>query len=392
MKKTLRILTFAMSAFLTLTPISCAFCAEIGPETSCESHVLIDSASGNVLCEKRADERMFPASTTKIMTAVLAIENRGLGEKIMVRQKTLDSFAKDPEISNMALKAGEEFTLRELLDGMMVTSANDAANVIAEHIGGNIPNFVAMMNSRARELDAASTNFINPDGYPHDDHYTTARDLATITRHAMTIPCFREIVAQSFVRIAATAKSDERYYINSNNLMSPLRFSEYYYKRAIGVKTGASSFAGFCLVSAARDGETELISVVMKAKNMHDSHTDSKNLLEYGFNNFRRRAACEKGARAIDIKIKHGKGKKTLALVCENNLTALLPKNFDRRLLSEKIDAPQSINAPIQRGQILGRKTFFYAGQPVGAINLMASESVKRTLWGKLTLWLGRVA
>jgi D-alanyl-D-alanine carboxypeptidase (penicillin-binding protein 5/6) len=213
------------AAFVLVFSFFVSAYAEEIPDVNCESYILIDSKTGDVLCEKSANERMMPASTTKIMTAILTLESlkddSGLGEKITVSRSTLDNMSKDIYISRMDLKPDEVISVGDLLSCLMIASANDAANVLAEHIAGDIPNFVDMMNARAKELGAENTNFVNPDGFPAENHYATAYDLAIISRFAMTLPKFREIVATPSIKVPPTnVTPTERYYINSNNLIS----------------------------------------------------------------------------------------------------------------------------------------------------------------------------
>ncbi len=216
-----------------------------------ETGVLIDQRSGRVLFEQDGDKQMYPASTTKIMTALLAVEAVERGELTMETQIeiTKEMLADlDPDGSNMALKEGEILSLDSLLKGLMIPSGNDAACAIAQHLGGSRVAFVDMMNARAKELGAEDTHFANPHGLHDENHYSTAEDMAKIAHAAMKLEKFRNIADIAHIKIPPTNVTEkERYYINTNGLLSTMRYTNFFYKGSTGIKTGYTSDAGNCL-------------------------------------------------------------------------------------------------------------------------------------------------
>ncbi len=245
-----------------------------------ETAIVIDGGTGRVLFEKNADEALYPASTTKIMTCLLALENGDL-DKIITVPKEITKLPSDSSL--VPLKAGEKMSLRDLLYGLMLPSGNDAAVTIAVAIAGSVDDFVAMMNFRARELGCRNTRFENPHGYQDKDHKTSARDLALIAREAMKNATFREIVSAGSYTIEATNKSKSRKLTSTDLMLSEK--STYYYAYETGIKTGHHAKAGHCFVGAAEKDGVELISVTLKSGE-NSKWTDTKRLMEYGFSQY----------------------------------------------------------------------------------------------------------
>ena len=242
-----------------------------------EAAILIDADTGSVLFEKNANEKLYPASTTKIMTALLALEYGHLDDTVTVPK----SIAKLPKDSSLVpLKPGEKLTMRDLLYGLMICSGNDAAVTIATKVAGSVGAFVKMMNEKAEALGCTQTQFKNPHGYQNKAHYTTARDLALIAREAMKDETFRQIVSAASYTMPKTNKSKQRK-LTSTDLML-IDSSPYYYPYEIGVKTGHHSKSGQCFVGAAvKDGVT-LISVTLKSTTS-GMWKDTRKLMDYGF-------------------------------------------------------------------------------------------------------------
>ena len=245
-----------------------------------QSFILINQEDGRVLLEKNADVRMNPASTTKIMTLLLAVEFGNLNEIYRIPAAAED-IPKDSSV--VPVTVGEEMTLADMLYGMMLRSGNDAANAVAWLIGGTVENFVSMMNAKAIELGCTGTHFVNPHGYTADDHYTTARDLALITQAAMENATVRRIVGTGQYTMAPTNLREE-YVIQNSNLMV-VYGSEFRYSGATGVKTGTTSAAGQCLVSAAEKNGVRLICVTLKSTTAFTNAKwqDARRLLNFGF-------------------------------------------------------------------------------------------------------------
>lgn len=238
------------------------------PGTIARSAVLIDADDNGVLFGKNEDEKVPPASTTKIMTAILALESGKLDDPIMISQNAVSV-----EPSVLGLQVGDQITLREALTGMMLVSGNDAAIAIAETIAGSVPAFAQMMNDKAKELGAVNTHFVNPNGLTEYDHYSTARDMALIASYAMKNPEFRHIVSLKDYEVKYMDGHTQ--YVTTTN-----RFLKSGFKGANGIKTGFTNAAGDCLAASATRGKKTLIAVFY---NDDDRWTDAPAWLEYGF-------------------------------------------------------------------------------------------------------------
>ncbi len=242
------------------------------------SFILIDAPSGQVLMEKNADQQRYPASTTKIMTLIKALEYGHLDEVITIPQSAADIPA---DSSLVPVYPGEEMTMRDLLHGLMIRSGNDAANAVAELTAGSVDAFMTEVNQLAKELGMTNTHFVNPHGYHDENHFTTARDLAIAARKGLTDPIFCQIVTCMNYTLPATSKRDALVLQNIWELFDPA--SDYYIPGAAGVKSGYTSAAGFCYVGAAqRSGET-LIAVVLGEPTRNRAWIDLSRLFEYGF-------------------------------------------------------------------------------------------------------------
>ena len=254
--------------------------------------LLVDLNTGRTVYEQDADERIYPASLTKIMTCLLALENGNLSDVVTVSASALEDLDIDSSVAG--LQVGEQMTLENLLYCMMVVSGNDACNVIAEHIAGSITDFVRMMNQRAYELGCLNTHFSNPHGLHDENHYTTAADMAKIAAAAMESDTFRSICSTAQVTIPATNLSGERTLSTTNYMLPGSANPGYAYEGTIGIKTGFTTPAGCCLVAACtKDGRT-LLSVVFGAQKTYDengveqvgSFPQTQALMDWGFTNY----------------------------------------------------------------------------------------------------------
>ena len=246
--KTLTCLLLVLAALLM--PV----CAAEPPAITSAAAILYEVKSDEILFEYNADVQRYPASTTKLMTAVVALENGNLTDTVTVSQSALDGL---PERgSSVFLIAGEEMSFSDMLNYLLVASGNDAANALAEHVAGSVDNFVAMMNEKAAELGCTGTHFANPHGLHDENHYTTARDLLYIARYAMQNPTIAEIVAKPQIELAPTNKHAESTTLTTtNHLLTRIRRSEYYYPSVIGIKTGFTAPAGDCRIAAAQNDD-----------------------------------------------------------------------------------------------------------------------------------------
>ena len=255
--------------------------------------LLIDLSTGRVVYEQDADERIYPASLTKIMTCLLALENGNLSDVVTVSSSALDGLDADSSVAG--LQIGEQMTLENLLYCMMVVSGNDACNVIAEHIAGSVTDFVRMMNQRAYELGCLNTHFNNPHGLHDESHYTTARDLSIITQAALKSENFRQIVDTYEYQLPDDNMRQNIPKLKTTNMLIYRSMSNaLYYPRAHGIKTGYTSQAGRCVISEATGDGLDLLGIVCGAKTtvlesgdlLMENFTECASLFDYGFDNY----------------------------------------------------------------------------------------------------------
>ncbi len=360
-----------------------------------EAGILVERKTGYVLFEKDSQKRMYPASTTKIMTALLALEAVEQGVLTMetpftVTESVLEGL--DPDGSNIALKVGETMTLKGLLHGLLIASGNDAAVAIATMVAGSEVAFVDRMNQRAAELELADTHFMNPHGLHDENHYTTAADMAKIARVAMGLASFRDIVDIAHIKIPPTNMTEqERYYINTNGLISAMRYSDYYYPKSTGIKTGYTSEAGNCLVASAEDKGMELVSVFFGGKGVENSHKGSILMLDYGFSSHTVIPAVAENQIMGEIRVKQARQKDSVTLSSVERVSVVAPKGAKPEDLEIALHLPEALKAPIAKGEQVGTFSIYFENQEVGTGVLCADTEVKRSFfWPALALfeWL----
>lgn len=375
MKKTfcfILVLFIVLGSFEIIASASTVLPANSGspPSITGETAVLIDAKTGKILYDKNAHIRMEPASTTKIMTAILALEKGKLTDVVVT--------GKEPPLADgtrIYLEEGEKLTLEQMLYALLLNSANDAAVAIAEHIGGDVTSFVKMMNEKAREIGAKDTTFVNPNGLPAEGHLTTAYDLALMTRYALlNFPEFRKIVSTKTFNIPWQGKEWDRKLINLNKLL-------WNYDGADGVKTGYTSSAGQTIVASATKNGWQLIAVVLKSKGK-DVWTDAESLLDYGFNNFQPETVIEKGSVVASEKVKYGD---SVELETLTGFYTVIPRKTNP--LTTKTVVNPNIIAPVKKGETLGELEILENGQKIGSVPLVAREDVPRKIYTKWWFW-----
>lgn len=359
------------------------------PEISAGAAILLDSASEKIIYSKNESEKMYPASTTKILTAILTIENCNLNDVVTVPYEAIASIPSGYSVA--ALQPGEQLTVEQLLQVMMVHSANDAANVLAYHISGSIDAFSNLMNKKVEELGLTNTHFTNPSGMHDENHYTTAYDLAIIMKYCMKNTTFRSLSGLKYCKIPATNKYDERVFNTTNELLiydNREVSSNYYYKYAIAGKTGYTTQAKNCLVSVSNKDDLELICVVLSVglypNNLSAKFVDTKTLFDYGYNNYTIRKLREKNAIATEIEIGNGtKETRNLDLLISDDITVLVPQDDLETEFSPEIQITNNLLAPIAQGQVVG-KIVYNIDDIEYSSDLIASHSVQKS--GFLTL------
>lgn len=375
---------FILILIIYTMPISFASVNESDLDITSEAALLIDNNTGKILYGKNENEKKYPASITKILTAILSIENCNLNDKVTV---DYDSIAIVPSgYSVAALQVGEELTVEELLKVLLVHSANDAANVLAVHVGGSIDSFASMMNSKAQELGCKNSHFVNPSGKHEQDHYSTATDIATIMKYCMQNPTFKSIASSKSCIIPATNKYEQRVYTNTNELLTVDTReieSNYYYKYAIAGKTGYTTEAKNCLVSVAKKDDLELICVVLgagKTKNgLSARFIETKKLYEYGFNTYTIAKLREQNAIAKHVEIDNAtKETKDLDLLISKDIIVLIKQKDLNKEIEPVITLDENLSAPIALGQKVGTITYNIEGIEYSA-DLLASHEVKKS-------------
>lgn len=354
------------------------------PDIIAGAAILIDSSSEKVLYSKNETEKMYPASTTKILTAILTLENCNLDDVVTVPYEAISSIPSGYSVA--ALQAGEQLTVEQLLRLMLVHSANDAANVLAYHISSSIDAFANLMNDKIAKLGLKNTHFTNPSGMHDENHYTTAYDLAIIMKYCMKNGTFRNYAGLKSCTIPPTNKYEERVFKTTNDLLiydNRNVASNYYYQYAIAGKTGYTTPAKNCLVSVANKDGLELICVVLSVglypNNLSAKFVDTKSIFEYGYNNYVIRKLREQNAIATQVEISNGtKETKNLDLLIANDIDPLISQDDINTDFSPEIIVNDNLTAPISQGQVLGKIVYNIDGIEYSS-DLIASHNVEKS-------------
>lgn len=345
-----------------------------GPDVTADAAVLIDAATGRVLWARNADEPRHPASTTKMMTALVALELGRPDQQVKVGRDAAGTPG-----SSAGISAGERYTLAQLLRGLLLRSGNDAAVAIAEAVSGSVPAFVARMNAKARALGLQDTHFVNPHGLTDPLHRSSAFDLALIARAGLRVPAFAALVDSAEAQMAGeTSLGQEirRDIHNTNRLLLA-------YDWVDGVKTGTTSAAGSCLVASGTRGGMQLIAVVLHSD---DRWGDALRMLQWGFSHFSPRLAAARGQGVAPVPVLGARDRRArVEAVAARALEA--PVGLDEwPWLTERRRLAAHVEAPVRAGQRLGTLTLLLAGRPLGSVPLLAAADVPRASVGRLLL------
>ena len=354
------------------------------------SALLIELNSGVTLFAHNAAERRYPASLTKIMTALLALEHGNLDDQITVSETALENLHEDG--STVGLQAGEIISLKDLLYCIMVASANEACNVIAEYISGSVDAFVALMNEKAAELGCTGTHFANAHGLHDENHYTTAQDLALIVQAAMAYPEFRETSNTPQYTVPATNMSEERKLYSTNKLISTTTDTSggnYYYSKAAGIKTGFTTPAQRCLISTATNDNLQFLGVILYAENAYNEETGSYdfrsfpefiNMCEYFFERYQYTTVLTTLYPVAEMPVNQSAGAQTVALAPVAEIRSLVSQDFDPETVQLNVQLDyESVDAPGEAGTVLGSVTVLLGNKEVGTVDLAAITSVVRS-------------
>ena len=345
--------------------------------------ILMESSTGKIVYEKDAYSKAYPASTTKIMTAILALEKCNLTDTATVSHNAIYSIPVG--YSHAYLVEGEVLTINQLLHILLIPSANDAAVVLAEHIAGSVESFASMMNTKAIEIGCQNTNFVNPNGIHSDNHYSTAYDLALIGRYAMQNETFRKIVTTTQYTLPSTNKYAEanRFFKLTNELIVPdTRDSvdNYYYPYATGIKTGYTNPAGECLVASAKKDDLEYIAVILGAGKTENGLSarfiDCKNLFNYAFDNYKTYVINNENSLIKQLSISNGNiFNNKLDVIAKDEINLLIKNDTDIASLTPTINISSDLVAPIKKNTLIGTISYTVDGNTY-ASDLIAGNDI----------------
>lgn len=374
--------------------------AELPPSISAKGAILIEEDSSKVLFERDGNRRMYPASTTKILTALIAIENCDLNEVITIGDeiKLMDQGG-----SRAWLIVGEKMKLSDLIMGLMLPSGNDAAYTIALNVGRKIANnpslgreaainvFINKMNERAVEIGAKNSHFVNPHGFHNNDHYTTPYDIALIAREALKYDFFKEVVKTSKFQGINTSNQGHKWE-NTNKLIN--KGSSNYYQYATGIKTGHTTSAGYCLVSSGSKDNMDVIAVVLNTTR-EGQFKDSRALLAYGLNSFLHYEVVKKGdvLQSVKVKNKLPWDDSDLSLISSESLNVVVNKGdipnikrqikWNSELIKPSGDEEEGIEilSSLKKGQGIGRIVYTINGETLGELDIESGRNIKKRYW-----------
>ena len=350
-----------------------------GIEITAKAAILVSLDTGEVLFEKNADEKVYPASITKIMTTLLILENEKYNPdaKIAMTQDVLDLISGTGSSVSL-LKAGEEVSQLDLVYMVLMASYGDCALLAALYYGGSIENFVNMMNTKASELGLSGTHYENPIGLHHEQNYTTARDTYKLTATALQNETFKE-VCSSTRHTVKTSMSGERTISTTNFLQD--NTTNYYYQYAKGVKTGYTDEAGRCLVSTASyNGYRYLCAVFGCPANEKKHFIESKELYRWAFNNCEFKKVADNSNPVAEIGVNLSLDTDFVSLYIEKSFVSVLPKDADDSTISIVTHlVGESVDAPIKKGDVLGTADIIYAEEVIGTVNLVSNEDVEKS-------------
>lgn len=364
------IVTLIFVIILNLFNVS--YAATTPSNIAAESYILMDNATNKILCGKNENQKMYPASTTKILTAIIVLEHCNLDDVVTASYNAVMSIPDG--YSKADIEINEQLTVEQLLELLLVHSANDAANVLAEFVGGSIDSFVSIMNTKLLDLGLKDTHFTNAFGMHDENHYTTAHDMALLFKYCLQNDTFRRISGKASCAIPATNLHEPRTYISTNELLVPE--SNNYYKYLTAGKTGYTSEAKRCLVSSAYRDDIELIGVILGSDN---NFIDMHNLFEYGYSNFSLIPIVHEHDVITTIQVPKAKyDSKNLDLLVSEEIITLASNDFSIKDLSPEIYLNDNIEAPIEEGTTLG-KVVYNVDNNTYTADLIASHSVEES-------------
>lgn len=370
---------FLIISLILTTALNVSAYEPSGVEITAKSALLVSLDTDEVLFEKNADQKVYPASITKIMTTLLILESDKYDPdaKIAMTEEALDLISGTGSSVSL-LNAGEEITQLDLVYMVLMSSYGDCALLGAIYYGGSVENFVSMMNSRAAELGLEGTHYENPIGLHHEENYTTARDTYLLTKTALKNDTFKE-VCESTRHTVKTSMSGDRVLSTTNFLQD--NTTNYYYQYAKGVKTGYTDEAGRCLVSTASYNGYNYVCIVFGCPANEKNHfTESANLYRWAFNNFEYKTVADSSNPICEIGVDLSLDTDFVSLYVEKSFISVLPKDADDSTISiVPHPVSETVDAPIKKGDVLGTADVIYAENVIGTVNLVANEDIEKS-------------
>ena len=338
------------------------------PKILADSAILVEASTGRIIYEKNSNLEREPASMTKMLTCILALEKLNPTDEVTMNQAAV--FTED---NTLSWSANDSVSARDMITAVMLVSENGGAVALANAIAGNNSDFAEMMNDKARAIGCKDSHFVNPNGLPNPNHYSTAADMARIAVYCMKNKDFREIVNTRRTSIHWIYPKDKWSELNNTNELLGK------YKGADGIKTGWTNAAGGCLAASAKRGEIELIAIVMRSTNHDTRFDDAATLLNYGFERVRMVSGVDKYRTEKTVFVRGGK-RATVHIRAEENLDFPLMAGEDSKLLQVTYDFPKVVDADIgiEKGKVLGEAVLRYDGKPVARVPLVARENVAK--------------
>ena len=382
-----KIIVFTLFFGIIASQFSGAFQAEAAwtPPLTVQSDAvyLVNDDTGTVIYAKNEHKKVFPASITKLMTAILVAEKyeNSLNTQVTILHEDIDPLY-GTDSSSAGLVAGETLTVEQLLYCLLLPSSNETANALARVTAGSTDEFVNQMNAKAQKIGAKDTHYVNPHGLHDPNHYTTAYDTYLISRYAMQIPILKKIVSTYSYSLPQTNKHPARNILNTNDLIRPS--SVYYYKYCGGIKTGTTSQAGTCLSAVAVKNTFTYYCITMGGPIQKDETTkialsETKQLFQWALSSFQNTTLISKKEFRGDVKVDLAWNKDSIHLYPDQDFTALIPSDTDLKTLKVRPNVPASVMAPVKAGQKIGTADVMLGNQKIGTINLISKESVARS-------------
>lgn len=372
-----KLASLIMAILIAIMPMNLSFANEDNAplSVSSKSAILMDVGSGQILYEKNAHDKLPPASVTKVMTMLLICEALDSGKITLDDSVQISDNAASMGGSQIFLEAGEVQKVDTLLKGIAVASANDGCVAMAEYIGGSVESFVDMMNAKAKELNMKDTNFVNTNGLPVDNHYTSAHDIAIMSRELLKHDVISKYLTTWMDQVVVGKKQITVGLANTNKLIK-------HYQGATGVKTGFTQQAKYCLSASAKRGDTHLVAVTLGAETSPERFKDATSLLNFGFANYESVKLCSKNDNIATLTLDKADEQK-INLVAKEDLSVLIKKGRNKDF-TRKIKVNENPTIPIKKGTNLGYVEIYQGKTLVGKVDLVNTKDIQKASYLKM--------